>query len=70
MKIMIDGVEYVPVTKAMGGDYTEAMRLLAQVYGVLWTESYYDPYNESTKNFAIPLSEKMERANAILRFKP
>lgn len=69
MKIIIDGVEYVPVNVALGEDYAEAMRLLGDVYGSLWTEAYYDPYNGSTKNFAIPLHEKMERANQILRFK-
>ena len=65
MEVIIDGVTYKPVSEPDA----EAMRLLEEVYGVLWTETYYDPYNEDTRNFARPLAEKMREANLILRFK-
>jgi hypothetical protein len=68
MKVTIDGVEYVRADRDLV-DYAEAMRLLGEVYGSLWTEAYYDAYNDSTKKFATPLHEKMARANEILRFK-
>jgi hypothetical protein len=67
--VTIDGVDYSPVSFVSGEDFTEAWSLLAGVYGSLWTEAHYDPLNESTKQFAMPLAEKMKRANEILRFK-
>jgi hypothetical protein len=64
-KVEIDGVAYVrrePTEEA-------TLRLLAEVYGALWTEAHYDPANESTRRFAEPLAAKMREANKTLRFK-
>lgn len=47
----------------------KAMSLLAEVYNALWAEGYYDPLNESTGKFARPLAQKMQDANAILKFR-
>ena len=44
-------------------------QLLSDVYGQLWAEACYDPFNESTRKFALQLYEKMHELNAILKFK-
>ena len=44
-------------------------QLLSDVYGQLWAEACYDPYNESTRKFALPLYKKMYKLNTILKFK-
>ena len=64
-EVIIDGVRYMPETELQA----EARQLLVDVYGALWTEAFYDPYNESTKNFAEPLANKMNRINKLLAFK-
>lgn len=47
----------------------EPLRLLCDVYHRLWAEAYYDPFNELLREFAKPLCDKMEQANAKLRFR-
>jgi hypothetical protein len=65
--VVIDGIHYVPATsKPLKA---EEKRLLAEVYGKLWTEAYYDPWNEDTKKFAQPLADMMTKLNDMLRFK-
>jgi hypothetical protein len=64
MEVLIDGKRYIEES-----DFNEAMRLLREVYGALWTEAHYDPYNESTQKFATPLADKMREANRLLHFK-
>ena len=44
-------------------------QLLTEVYGRLWAEAFYDPYNKSTREFALPLYKKMYKLNTILKFK-
>ena len=67
MKVIIDGVEYVPGPAAVDN---ETRQLLAEVYASLWGEAYYDPtYGEASRTFAKPLYEKMRRANERLKFK-
>lgn len=66
MKVTIDGKEYVP---AEASSDATAMRLLAEVYGALWTEAFYDPYNAATQQFAEPLARKLGEANQILKFR-
>lgn len=66
MEVMIDGKRYVPADMSPPA---EAMKLLAQVYGRLWTEAYYDAFNKSTEDFARPLAELMSKANDVLGFK-
>ena len=65
MKVTIDGVSYFPEPEP----HAEAMKLLRQVYGALWTEAYYDGNSEQTAKFAKPLADKMREANKILGFK-
>lgn len=67
MKVVIDGVEYVPGPAALDA---ESRQILSHVYGVLWGEAYYDPtYGEVTQKFAKPLCDKMAQLNEILKFK-
>lgn len=67
MKVLIDGIEYVPGPAAIDD---ESRKLLADVYGTLWMEAYYDPtYGEVTQNFSKPLADKMQRLNKLLKFK-
>lgn len=47
----------------------EQKKLLKDVYGGLWIEAYYDPYNDHVKNFAQPLADKMKQLNEELKFK-
>jgi len=63
--IVVGGVVYKPQTE----ESKEVMDLLRSVYGSLFIEAVYDPYNESTKKFARPLYEEMKRVNEILGFK-
>jgi hypothetical protein len=65
MNVEIDGVRYHPEQLLE----KRAMELLNEIYGSLWAEAFYDPFNDSTQKFAIPLSEKMTELNAILHFK-
>lgn len=65
--VVIDGVHYVAADPPPFLD--EAAKLLAEVYGVLWTEANYDPINESTRKFAKPLADKMMEANKLLGFR-
>jgi hypothetical protein len=44
--------------------------MLAEIYGALWTEGYYDPLNTFTQYFAKPLADKMSQLNEELKFKP
>ena len=48
----------------------EAVRLLRDVYGALWIEAYYDPYNDYMREWAKPLADKMQRLNELYGFKP
>ena len=66
MRVTIDGKEYVRADLSPSGD---VLRLLAEVYATLWTEAFYDPYNDRTRKFAEPLARKMQEANKILNFK-
>lgn len=50
-------------------DSDEARSLLCELYSKLWTEAYYDAYNEDTKKFAKPLVEKMKRLNELVKFR-
>ncbi len=50
-------------------DMKEVFLLLNEVYGRLWCEAYYDPYNEITRKFAEPLSDKLSQVNKLLGFK-
>ena len=50
-------------------DMKKALLLLNDVYGRLWCEAYYDPYNEKFREFCAPLADKMSEANKILGFK-
>ncbi len=65
MKVLIDGVLYRPETEFE----KETKEILCEVYNVLWGEGFYDSFNESTRNFARPLAEKMMQLNKILHFK-
>jgi hypothetical protein len=65
--VVIDGVHYVASERPPFAE--EAATLLREVYGVLWTEAFYDPRNEETRKFAEPLSRKMSEANKLLGFK-
>lgn len=64
-KVVINGVPWKPESELDN----EVRALLNEVYGALWTEAYYDPYNKSTQEFARPLAEKMTRLNKLLHFK-
>jgi hypothetical protein len=67
MNVIIDGIEYVPGPAALDD---ETRKLLAEVYGSLWMEAYYDPtYGEVSQKFAAPLADKMQKANERLQFK-
>lgn len=46
----------------------EVKSLLHSMYGVLWTEVHYDPYNEETRKFASGLLPKIQRLNELLKF--
>lgn len=65
VKVVIDGEEY----KKPSDIQKEAMDIMRHVYGVLWTEAYYDPYCVETESFAKPLAEKMKRLNELMKFK-
>jgi len=65
--VNIDGVKYIPAIERPLEQ--EAIKLLSEVYGRLWTEAYYDPMNESTRKFSKPLSDKMSKLNKLLKFK-
>lgn len=67
--VIIDGVVYVEQTEKQRVIDEEVTQLLSAVYGRLWAEAYYDPYNEMMQDFAIPLADKMSRLNEILKFK-
>lgn len=67
MKVLIDNVVYVPRDETIMTE--EARKLLADVYGVLWLEAYYDPNNEQSREFALKHVGKMERLNELLKFK-
>lgn len=45
------------------------MKELSALYGAIWTEAKYDPYNEDTRTFAARLLPMIQAANKILRFK-
>ena len=64
-KVTIDGIEYFAQTPMEA----EVKGILREVYGALWAEAYYDAFNDSTKKFAQPLSDKMRRLNELLKFK-
>lgn len=66
-EVSIDGVRYVPAVRRPLT--TEAKQLLSDVYGVLWMESYYDPFNGETQKFAKGVVGKMQRLNELLGFK-
>jgi hypothetical protein len=66
-RVSIDGISYVPATERPLGE--QARALLNEVYGRLWTEAHYDPWNEQTKKFAQPLADKMSELNKLLGFK-
>jgi hypothetical protein len=63
--VVIDGVVYTAETELQ----KEERLLLCELYGALWTEAFYDPYNDSTQRFAEPLSRKMTRLNELMGFK-
>lgn len=66
VEIEINGVKHVPKSAVIPD---EAMKLLHSLYCTIWAESYYDPYNDATKEFASGLAPKMKRLNELLRFK-
>ena len=45
------------------------MAALARVYGQIWCEACYDPYNDSTRQFAKKMIDDIQFANSILHFK-
>lgn len=45
------------------------MRELSALYGDIWTEAVYDPFNEDTRRFAQRLLPMIQAANKILHFK-
>jgi hypothetical protein len=63
--IVIDGVTYHAETEIE----KEARLLLSEIYGSLWAEAFYDPYNDATQKFAESLSIKMIRVNEIMGFR-
>ena len=65
MKVVIDGIRYYPESEVD----KEVQKILSTVYGKLWTEAYYDAYNEDTRRFAAPLADLMMEANKTLHFK-
>jgi hypothetical protein len=65
--VVLDGIHYVPAERPPLLE--DAAKLLAEVYGVLWTEVCYDPTNEHTREFAKPLLDKMAEANKLLGFR-
>lgn len=68
--ITLNGVRYVRPSYAelSEEDRETVAKLLHDIYGKLWAEAYYDPYNESVKKFATPLCKKMAQVNKILKF--
>jgi hypothetical protein len=64
-KVLIDGEPYFPLAE----EQFEVKKLLREVYGILWAEAYYDPYNEETEKLALRVVEKMARLNELLKFK-
>jgi hypothetical protein len=48
-EIIIDGVEYVPKATIIP---EECLKAFGEIYGLVWTEACYDPYNEQTRKFA------------------
>ena len=69
MNVIIDGVAYRPETAEESRLDAEVKKLLSDVYGALWTEAYYDGFNDATIKFAQPLADKMSALNKILKFK-
>lgn len=65
-EVYINNCRYIPANTKIPD---EALKLLAQVYSVLWTEAYYDPYNEDTRKFATPLADIMTQINKLIKFK-
>ena len=65
--ITLNGVKYVrPSYVELPEDDRKIVdKLLNEIYGALWTEANYDPYNEDTKKFAKPLADKMAQVNKI-----
>lgn len=64
-RIVIDGITYTAETETQA----EEIKLLSEITYALWSEAFYDPYNESTQKFAEPLAFKMRRLNEIIGFK-
>jgi hypothetical protein len=64
--VLINGRKYIPEDIH---PQKEILKLLSEVYAVLWAEAFYDPFNESTKKFATPLAEKMMIINTELCFR-
>jgi hypothetical protein len=65
MKVLIDDILYRPETEIE----VETGKLLCSIYGIVWAEAYYDPYNEDTQRFALRIVDKIGRLNEILHFK-
>lgn len=65
MRVVIDGITYVPRAEFMSD---EVRNILGDLYSRLWAEAAYDPLNESTQKFAAPLAEKIMQLNKILKF--
>lgn len=50
-------------------DVDEAMKLLHDLYSMIYIEAKYDPYSEETEKYANRLLPGIQRLNEILKFK-
>jgi hypothetical protein len=63
----IDEKEYGLLCKP--SEVEPLMKALSRVYGLIWCEACYDPYNDATRQFAKKMLDDIQFANTILQFK-
>jgi|SRR5580765_4571904 len=49
--------------------FSQCMKALSDLYGLIWIEACYDPYNQKTKEFAETLLPHIRLLNDVLKFK-
>ena len=63
--IVIDGINYTRETPVQESE----RRLLAQLYGQIWTEAVYDPDSDQTQKYAQRLLPLIQELNKTMEFK-
>lgn len=68
MKVQVDINEKDLGFLCNAREVDELRKALKELYGLLWCEAVYDPFNEHTKKFAARCLPHIQAANKILEF--